>query len=177
MEFFGEMDKNKNGRVASEYPAWYYDVHMDQLREGVARAKRQLNRGEVPPEMVPVVNGELARDEHKISEIEKHKPAISVGERARLLKLYKEELCPAISAVLFTSNQMKKGLAPAHEEAKRMVKPIIEIKSEELAALVVASGGTLENKRVSRNTLAKVFKLVGKLLGEESNIEVLRKEQ
>jgi hypothetical protein len=177
IKFFGKLDENRAGRRVSEYPAWYFDVHIEELKEAIARGKRSLNRGEVPPDQVAVVKAEIERDEQKMNEIEHYQPQLSVGEREKLMKLYKEELCPMISASLFTRNQMQKGLAPAHEEAKRMVQPVIEVKSELLGELLVAAGGKLENKKTSRNALAKVFKLVGKLLNEPTNIEVLRIDQ
>lgn len=176
MNLFGKIDKNRNGVVSSEYPAWYYDVHVAELHETVSRNKRKLERGEVQPELVPVVRAEIERDDKKLDEIKNYKPTLSVAERDKLNKLYKEELCPLISGSLFTHTQMHKGLAPAHEEAKRMVQPVLEIKSEHLVEMLVAVGGKIVGKKASRNDVAKVFKLVGKLLGEATNIEVLRQD-
>lgn len=173
---FGNVDKNRNGVVSSEYPAWYYDVHVEELRESVAKNKRRLDRGEVQPELVAVVRAEIERDDKKLEEIKNYKPTLSDAERDKLNKLYKEELCPLISDSLFTHTQMQKGLAPAHEEAKRMVQPVLEIKSAHLAEMLVAVGGRIVNKKASRNDVSKVFKLVGKLLGEATNIEVLRQD-
>ena len=176
MELYGNVDKNRKGVVASEYPAWYFDVHIDTLREQVARAKRSLSRGTVPPDVVPVVKAEIERDEIRISEIERCQPKLSVAEKEKLWKLYKEELCPLISGSLFSYTQMQKGLAPAHEEATRMVKPVLEVKSELLAEMITKVGGTVVGKKASRNDVARVFKVVGKLLGEATNIEVLRRD-
>lgn len=173
---FGQIDKNRSGRIASEYPAWYYDVHIENLKESIGKAKRALDRGAVQPEMVPVMRVEIERDEAKLSEIENYQPKLSVAEREKLQKLYKEELCPLISQSLFTYTQMQKGLAPAHEEAKRMIKPVLEVNSPMLAEMVEAVGGKLIGKKASRNDVAKVFKLVGRLLGEATNVEVLRRD-
>jgi hypothetical protein len=174
MDFFGDLDKNGKGKVASEYPAWYYDVHLDNLREDVSSAKRALAAGRVSAETVQVVKAEIEQGSSKIEQIEKTRPKLSDKERDGLWKLYKEELCPLISANLFSRSSMQKGLASGHEEAKRMVECRIPVKSELLATMLTCANGKVVSGKTNRNSLAKVFKMVGKLLGEATNIEVLR---
>lgn len=176
ISLYSDLDKDRNGNVISEYPAWYFQTQLDNLSEDIFNLKNRLDRGLIPTSALEESRAELARMKGKLEAIEKSRPKLSTGERDRLWKLWKEELCPKISNSMFTYTDMKKGLADANEEARRMVKPVIDV-TEELGTLVTTCGGRVEKGKVSRNSLAKVFKIVGRLLGEPSNIEVLRKDR
>ena len=175
MDFFGQVDKTITGKVKSQMPAWYFDTHIEELEESIASAKRRLNRGEVPHDNVPYVRAEIDQNEKKLADIQRSKPSISDGERDKLHKYYKE-LSKTIGDSLFTRSDMNLGLASAHEEANRMTKLNIPI-SKELQELAIATDVKVEKGKISRNSAAKMFKLIGKLLGEATNIEVLRKDK
>jgi hypothetical protein len=175
IQLYSSLDKTKDGKISSEYPVWYHDVHLDNLKESVESNKRRLSRGDVPRDQVNNVKSEIEIGEEKLKIISRSYPTLTDAEKDKLCKLYKEELCPLISETLFTYDQMQKGIASGHEEAKRMVQPTIPIKSVILADMIEETGGRIVNKKVCRNDLVKVFKLVGKLIGEPSNLEVLRK--
>jgi len=71
---------------------------------------------------------------------------------------------------------MQKGLVNPHEEARRMVNNIISVDE--------AHGGLFKNMnilpqdgKITRNQAAKAFKIIGKLLGEPTNIEYLRRDK
>jgi len=103
-------------------------------------------------------------------------PKLSDGEKDRLARIYKEELSPQISASLFTRTDMMKGMANPHEEAKRMVQPCIKLSGEAVQFADLCKVEVKNGNMVSRNNAAKMFKLIGKLLGMPTNIEVLRKD-
>lgn len=173
MKLFGESDCDKFGKIKSEYPVWYHEVHIEELAENVASAKRRLNRGEVPQSALASHKAELERNETRLGVIEKNMPKLSDGERDKLWELWKKELCPKIKESLFTRTEMMKGLASGHEEARRMVNPVIMV-SAKLEKFLGFCNCQVVNHKASRNALAKAFKLTGRLLGESTNIEVLR---
>lgn len=175
MKLFGPSDCDKFGKIKSEYPVWYHEVHIDELRESIAASKRALNRGEVPQAALASHKADLVRNENRLREIDKNKPKLSTGERDKLYKLWKEELCPSIKNSMFTRSDMMKGLADGHEEARRMVKPVIPV-SGELVKFLGFCNCKVVKGMASRNMLAKAFKLTGRLLGESTNIEILRED-
>lgn len=176
MEIFGSVDKNRDGVVTSMYPAWYFTRQADDLREEIARLEHSLNAGLILDQNVPQERANLAKHKKQLERIEASRPGVSVGERDRLYKVYKE-LGAAIESSMFTRDDMLYGTADAHEEASRMADPCIELKGDALE-MVVQCGGRVDKKsKVSRNAAAKAFKIIGKLIDEPSNIEVLRRNR
>jgi len=175
IQFYGDVDKNNKGGLSSEYPAWYLENHLEDLKESISSRERRLNRGEVMVDSVPYERQELAKEKQRLEEIQRSKPKISIGERQKLVKIYKE-LSDEIARSMFTRSDMMKGVASAHEEAKRMIQPVISL-DKEAQGLAKACGVTITKGKVSRNGAAKIFKLVGKLIDEPTNIEVLREDE
>jgi len=179
IQFYGDVDKDKGrdnrGNNASEYPAWYLETHMEELKESIASRERRLKRGEVFVDSVPYERQELAKEKQRLEEIERTKPKLSIGERQKLVKFYRE-LGDEIQRSMFTYSDMMKGVASPHEEAKRMTEHLIPI-DKELIAIAGQAEVRHTKGKVSRNGAAKLFKLIGKLIGEPTNIEVLRRDE
>lgn len=169
MEFFSAVDAR-----GSQYPAFYFDTHISELKEEIESSERRLNTGQVPYEQSHKVKAEVERNKNKLEAIEKSKPHLSDGERDRLFKAYKK-LSKDIGDFLFTRSDMMLGLATPHEEARRMVEYYIP--TDGIEDLVKACRVRVQDKKMSRNGAAKVFKICGKLIGEPTNIEVLRKDK
>lgn len=176
VQFYGDVDRNEKGQISSQFPAWYFESHVDELKESIARKERSLQRGNIPPDAIPTTKAELARETVRLDEIMKSKPKLGDTERNLIWKHYKA-LGKKISETMFTRSDMMFGTASAHEEAKRMVDPIIELDKEQLALADGIGVAADEDNKVSRNNAAKLFKMLGKLLGEPTNIEVLRKDK
>jgi len=175
MEFFGEIDRNARGMIQSEYPAWYLDAQIQNLKEEISSNENALNMGRVPLDNIPYAKSELEMLKQKLHSIEDSKPKLSDGERDRLWQRYRE-IAAKIEESLFVRSDMMFGIASPNQEAKRMVEPCIEIDGP-LQELAIACNVKITDGKVSRNGAAKVFKIIGKLLGEPTNLEVLRKDQ
>ena len=176
VQFFGEVDRNEKGQISSQFPAWYFEAHVDELKESIARKERSLQRGDIPPDAIPTTKAELAKETVRFDEIMKSKPKVGDAEKNLIWKQYKS-LGKKISETMFTRSDMMFGTASAHEEAKRMIDPIIELDKDQLALADAIGVKADENSKVSRNSAAKIFKMLGKLIGEPTNIEVLRKDK
>ena len=175
MEFFGEIDKNARGMIQSEYPAWYFDSQIVMLKEEIGSSERALEMGRIPPENVPYARAELQMMKEKLYRIKDSRPKLSDGERDRLNRRYKE-LSAKIGESLFDRSSMMFGIASPNQEAKRMTESCISL-DEPLQELAIACNVKVDDGKVSRNGAAKVFKIIGKLLGESTNLEVLRKDK
>jgi hypothetical protein len=170
---FGDVDRNKDGKVASEFPAWSQMTHVDNLREEINQIDVGIRSGRFATEEIYKAKMEKADKENKMDAIMKSKPKPNDSERNMLYKHYRA-FGEKISAALYTRSDMALGLAPAHEEAKRMKLPCIVLTPDE-CAMAISCDVTPDKKRmVSRDHATKVFKLLGKILDEPANVEHLR---
>jgi len=176
VEFFGSVDRKgmrQDGKITSEYPAFYFDVHLGELEENIASNKRALASGAINPQAIPELKAEIARDEQRLSEIKKSHVKLTGKDKDEAAMLYKE-LADQIQDSMFTRSDMMKGLANPHDELKRMKEPIISIGKN--GAVFEKMGIKPVKGKVSRNQAARVFKILGKVLGENTNTEHLRKD-
>jgi len=170
ISFFGKVDR-KGDRITSEYPSWMLDVHVDELRESVAQRERALERGDVAPSEVNYIREALKKEKARLAEIDVAKPKLTSEQTDKVAKEY-DKLGKEIKDSMFSYDEMQKGLANPHEEARRMVNPCIKVDFE-----VARACGVTPNEKglVSRNDAAKIFKISGKFLGENTNVEALRR--
>lgn len=169
MDFFKGVDAN-----GSQYPAFYYDVHISELKETIDSEERRLNAGQVPYDLAYKLKASIEKNKKLLEEIERSRPSLSDGERDRINKAYKQ-LGKEIGQYLFSRSEMMIGLASPHEEARRMTEPCIS--ADGFDELIKACNVQVTDGKVTRNGAAKMFKICGKLIGEPTNIEVLRKDK
>jgi hypothetical protein len=170
---FGNIDRTRDGVVASEYPAWAQVQQMDAFKEHIDQLERGIKSGRFSNDEIHNVRAEKAKLESRLDDMMKSKPKPGESERAMLYKHYRS-LGTKIQASMFTRSDMKNGLASPREEAKRMKKPCIILEPDECGIALACNVKADGKKMVSRDAAAKVFKLLGKILGEPANIEVLR---
>lgn len=177
IQFFGNVDrkgKTKEGAITSEYPAFYFHNHYEDLKETTERQERQIEIGLVPPSELPYVKAEVERNKQRMIDIKKANPRLSGPQKDAIHKTYKE-LGESIADSMYTRTDMHKGLVDAHEEARRMSKPIISVKGKE--KFLHNMGITAENGKISRNQASRAYKIIGKVLGENTNVEKLRRDR
>jgi high-affinity K+ transport system ATPase subunit B len=174
IEFYGEVDLNKKGELASFMPAWSYRQLIEDLKEQIDSKKRSIDSGMLDAEVKTRAVQEHKQLKDRYESIISSKPKIDPD---RLTKI-SASLGEKISEAMFTRDQMAKGLADAHEEARRMSQPCIDLTGDEAimaqAARIkgVKSGQTY---KVSRTQAEKLWKLSRKALGELANTNELRK--
>ena len=178
--FFGAADrvgKTTQGKIASEYPAWYHDVRIDNLEQEIAENERKM-----APEYVGLEESEKAKLRATTAQLKQmhtaiiaSKPNLSAKDKDELAATY-QYLSEQISDSMYSRSEMNKGLANAHEEARRMKKPIISADKFVMAARKMGIEIPKGQKKISRDQATKVWKICGKLLGEETNAESLRKD-
>ena len=167
--FFGEVDRHPKGGYSSEYPAWYFENQLNDLREELRGKEHalQLKLGN---------NAELAfqvrQIKDRIRDIEASNKTLSSTQKDRLSR-YVSEVGEQLKDNMPPLSDMKRGLADAHSELKKMTTPCIKVPKE----LADAAGIRLHRGMATRDAAAKAWKIGRKKLGEESNTERLRRER
>ena len=172
IKFFGEVDLNKKGMKASEYPAWYFDRLIEDMEREVSRKEKALLAGTVRSDMVEKIRGEVKREKARLSDIVNSKPKLTDLQRDKIATEYKN-LSKEIGDSMFTRSDMMLGLASPHEEARRMSRPCIKINPEIAASL----GMRTHNGQVSRNNAERAYKIIGKRLDANTMVEALRRDK
>ena len=104
-QFFGSVDRDVKSNVTSEFPAWYFETHLDNMREERASLVRRMERGQVPQDNIPYAKQEAAAMQERIDEIMNSRPEIRDNERSELQRHHKE-LSKKITEAMFTRSEM-----------------------------------------------------------------------
>lgn len=177
IEFFGVADrkgKRANGKVTSEYPAWYFDQHIAALQREIDYNENVIKNHYVPENVIPETRAELAMLKNRMQQIRESKPRLTGKDTDSLNRLY-DSLAIQIGDSMYSRTEMKKGLANVHEEVRRMTAPIINA-DPEFAPVFDNLGVKPVNGKLSRNQAAKIVKICGKLLDKPTNVEYFRKD-
>ncbi len=173
MKFFGEADRDKDGTIKSEYPAWYQRQQMEDLEESVRHMEYNLEKDLIRDRDKPEIRARLKREKELLDKINHSKAEIK-GAEDMITKGVKD-FGSHIKDSMYTRTDMQRGTADAHEEARRISEPVISIKSKEMAELAEACGIKPKDGKISRAEAEKIWKIGSRALGESSNVETLRR--
>lgn len=172
VQFFGEIDlSDKDGSIRSDMPAWYFDVHVDELKEGIAKKIRQLEAGVIDADQVPRVKNEIESEKARLTVIKAGKPTLEGGNKDRVFRMY-ESLKKQITDSMPTRKENLDGLVSPHEELRRQKSKHIKVDTE----LAKACGVKSVHGKISGDEANKCYKILGKALGEPTNVERLRRD-
>jgi hypothetical protein len=177
VEFYGAVDKNKKGEIASHMPAWYLTQHKEELDKNIDELQSALDRGLVPDVEKELARTRLAQFKQKKSDIDESQPVFTDSQKDAIDKVQKS-LGKKIADSMYTRSDMMRGTADAHEEARRMADPCIKLSGEEFI-LAKKAGLKISMIRgdamVSRTDSERLWKFCRKANGEATNTELLRK--
>lgn len=171
IQFFSEIDMDEHGKIRSEMPVWYFDAQIEELREGIGRKERSLERGEIIQEQIPTVREELIKERAKLKKIEQSKPELKGANKDKAWRAY-ESLGKQIKDSMPTRKQNHDGLVNPHEELKRLKGKHIKIDTE----IAKACGVSVLHGKVTGDEANKCYQILGRALGENSNPEALRRD-
>lgn len=174
---FSEADlvKVEGGKIiGSEYPVWYHETMIDELRENIRMDELALKRGTMPEERRHETKQRLDRNRERLDKIVEAVPELDDKQKDYLSKIRKD-LGNEIQRMMYSRSQMQKGLADAHGEARRMTEPSIKANGT-IYDMAKACNVTVTDGKISRNGAEKIWKICSKRLGEISNTEYLRKD-
>lgn len=171
--FFSEVDYN-NGKIASEFPAWYQEHMKEELIEEVRRIKFQLDNDLIPKGSLQQANNRLKVASEKLDKIESSIPKFEGKQKDKIAKVCKT-LGEEITRAMDSYTVQRKGLSDAHRESKRIVLKAINV-TPEIAEMAEACNVRIVDGKVSRKDCEKMWKIGRKAIGEISNTEYLRKD-
>lgn len=174
--FFGKVDRDRDGKIASEYPAWMHQTNIRNMEEEYESISRAIERGDIDPGDIPYQRQEADKLKQRVEEIYEGRPDLPAGDKDAVARSRKE-LQELIRDRLFTTTEMKKGTASAIKEAELMSKPCVKL-SGKLAELAEANGIPMNDKgEVSRTQAERLFKMTSAYLEEDGNVESFRRER
>jgi hypothetical protein len=174
VEFFGSIDRKKNGDIASNVPSWYLRQQKEDLENDIDRTQGTLDRKEAHPSQEPKMRANLEKMKTKRDAIEESKPKFN-GIQQDAIAEASDGLGKKIADSMFTLSDMKKGVADAHEEARRMSEPIIKLSEKELLFAQKSGCKISRDGKVNRIDAERAWKIMRRALGENSNTETLRR--
>jgi len=173
--WFSEVDINQHGNVSSDFPAWYFDQHIRELQEDIARIERNVDLDLYRGQHLLKARKEIEMKKGRLTAIQESKPKLEGARKDKVASIAKE-LGIQIGRAMFTREEKQRGLVDAHVEADRWMNPCIEVKSDVEADYYKRKGVKIVGGKVSRIQAEICWKTMVKALGEEpiANTERLR---
>ena len=179
IQFFGPVDQVRDKesgetKISSSYPAWYFESHIGMLSEERDRHVRALQRGDIlSPDYVEHARLQIRKIDERIEAIQASKPELRPKDKDRIAKAHKA-IGEEIRSEMPSRSEMAKGLP----NVKRLVTSNKEAVHSigEFGDLYEAANIKSIDGRVSGDQKAKLWKILGKLLDENTNTEGLRRE-
>ena len=178
VSFFSEADMytTKEGKkiVSSEFPAWYNRSMVDDIKDDISMTEYAIKSGRLTEDKLMDARNKLTKLKEKVNVIENSIPKLSDKQKDMLSKV-RGQIGEEIANSMFSRSDMTKGIADVHEEARRMSEPKIQLSPEMVDVAKMCNVNHLDGK-VSRTGAEKMWKIVSRYLGEQSNTESLRRD-
>ena len=167
--FFGEVDRNpRTGAISSEYPSWFWPRQLESLKDELRRTDQALDTGVGSKMELKAKQRELKQ---RVDAIESANKGLNDAQKDKV-RLHLAELEPEIARLMPTASKMRLGTADPHKEVEYDEVPCIKVD----AGLARDLGVRVEKGKVTRAGAQKMWKIMRRRLGEESNVEALRKD-
>lgn len=175
IKFFGSIDLKADGITpASQVPAWMMELQCDLMQEAIDQKQRALDSGSVERENEGEYRVLIERETKRLREIKESRPVFNDSQKDQCAKAYKE-LRTGIRDALPSRDDEKFGHVRPHEEYKRNVKGCIKITAGTIE-IAQANGIRVDDKQqISRNDATRLQSFIGAAIGEDGNVERLRK--
>ncbi len=174
MKVFGDVDRDRAGVIRSEYPSWYLDQNVDELKKRASQAERALEDEAIPHVVRAKSREKLRQMKERIEAIDRDTPKLD-GKAKDDLEKMRKELIKELQDAHPKRSEREKGLVDSHEEAKRMKEPCIKVTSDVQAEFAQSCGIKIKDGKISRDQMDKMYKIASKALGESTDVEYLRR--
>ena len=170
IKFFGEVDLKADNKPASQYPSWFFDAYVDDLKEEVAKKERRLAMGLISPSKIMLIKNEVEREKKRIQEIEASRPKLRGKAKDEVADAYRR-IGQQLLETMPTRKEEKDGLVSPHGELKRWNTPYVKVDPKIAKACGIKTKGKVTGKQAG-----KIYQILGKALGENTNLERIRRD-
>lgn len=180
IRFWSEVDMSTAdpNKIGSSYPAWYFTESLHRLEEDIDMEKKMLKAWNLPDTSKPA---KIA----KIKEMEKRRDKIleakeSLRPNMDKLKAMTDDLGTKLSEIMYRVSDERKGYTNPHEVAEHWMTPCIAVDGD-TAKIARDNGFTVAAKGSGKGLMteldaARLWKIGRAALGEDTNVERLRRE-
>jgi len=173
---FTQSDLSPDGKkIASTIPLWYNPTYKEELENTIAIMSHALREGQVPEGRRSEYQANLKMLKDRLQSIDDAIPKFdkkAIDYVSRVISSLSEKIRNA----MFTRDEMMKGLADPNEEARRMTQPCITLTEHEIRWAKACNVKVYDGK-ASRTACELMWKIGRRILGEPTNVEVLRKDR
>ena len=174
IQFFGGIDKNKQGKVGHAMPTWFFDSKVEELQEKASMIESRLQRGTIRAEDIPHAKEKVMQLKNDIQSIHMSRPELSDKAKDKLSSEY-DNLVKQFPDLFPTRADDWKGHANVRQEAQRMKGPCVSVGDpvlfRKMNIPVQAKG-----KMISRDNAVRAFQIMGKLLGKSTDYRDYQRE-
>ena len=172
--FFTESDIDPvTKKIKNTYPTYFNRKQKEDLEEEIRKMEKGLDNKYYQADDIGRVRETLSRAKKSLETLQEQAPSMEKN-KDRIYNMTKE-LGEKIAPAMFSRSDMMKGTADAHEEARRMSEPTIEL-SPELVGTALANGMKVHGRMVTRDDAVRLWQFGKRTLGELSDAEILRRD-
>jgi hypothetical protein len=178
ISFFGEVDRDRDGRVVSSRPAYLLHRNVEKLENDVRQWEHMIKTGVVPEENKAELLQEINSNKEQIDKIMAGRPKMNGAQESFYAKEMKE-MAERIRESMFGREEMRTGLRTHDdfEELQREHEPCVEINPDVAAAMGYDLTGAPKrngNPLVSRAKLVRAWQTVSGYFDSNTHTESLR---
>lgn len=170
-QMFSEVDINHHGNVGSYMPPWAYDQLIEDLKTDINSDELKIKQANISADKINELSRTVKIKKERLEEIVSSRPKLNTDTVHDIEKGLGEKIADS----MFTRTDMMRGTADAHDEARRMVQPCIKLSDAEANFALGCNVVPNSDRMISRNQAAKMWKIARRYLGQNSNIEILRR--
>ena len=174
INFFTEIDLDKNGNPKASYPFYYNPRQIEELKEDKRRLEKAVANGFVDADHMPEAQTRISQYTLQLEAIEKHKPEMEKNID-RIDKMSKS-LADVIAPSMFTRKEMREGLVDPHEEARRMSEPVVTLPPEVCETAIKNGIPVGKDRKVSRDGAVRLWQMCQRRLDRSPDAEYLRRD-
>ena len=166
IQWFTEEDYNPKGKVANDFPAYYFRKELKELIEDANSHETNINRGVFTGKRLEDAKDRLKAMKLKIDKIVNGRPKLSGNQKDKFARSFKD-LHERIKDTRFKYDEMWKQTVDAQDEADRMEGHCVKIPDEIVASYVRQKGYPVKNGKITRNAAHIICKVMGHILEEQ----------
>ncbi len=169
-EFFGDVDRAKNGEIGSSYPVWYNPAQIEMLEDDIKISKTAITQVYSQADKREIQE-QLDIQEKKLKKIKDSIPILTASRRDYLMS-QRKEMGEALTDSMPSARDNERGNVDILREVRFKTQPCLKLDPE----IARKCGIRLDKKGMaSRDEVARAWKITSRLLDEESNTEFLRR--